>query len=63
MLHLQLRFNQVIKRLAIILVLLINVTNVWCQTEISGTVISIDDMSPIPGVNVVEKGTRNVRHS
>lgn len=31
----------------------------WSQITINGTVISKDDKSPIPGVNVVEKGTMN----
>jgi len=33
--------------------------DVWCQVRIRGTVISLNDKLPIPGVSVVEKGTKN----
>ena len=32
---------------------------VWCQVTITGTVISKEDRSSLPGVNVVIKGTQN----
>jgi hypothetical protein len=34
-------------------------TACWSQVVITGTVISKDDKSPLPGVNVIEKGTKN----
>jgi hypothetical protein len=47
-----------IKRLTLILTIL-TTTTAWCQVTVIGTVITSDDKSPLPGVNVVEKGTEN----
>jgi hypothetical protein len=46
-----------IKRLTLILTFLICSSTVWCQVTVIGTVISSDDNTPLPGVNVVVKGT------
>ena len=39
--------------------ILFTATQVWCQIEIQGKVISKDDKSELPGINVLEKGTTN----
>jgi hypothetical protein len=44
------------KRLMIIL-LWMTVTPAWGQTTVTGTVISSDDGNPLPGVNILEKGS------
>ncbi len=41
------------------LVLLIFATLSFAQTKVSGRVVSGDDDEPIPGVNIIEKGTAN----
>ncbi len=41
------------------MILLTSVKFVMSQVTVTGTVLSKDDKSPIPGVNVVEKGTDN----
>jgi len=38
---------------------ILTTTTAWCQVTITGTVITSDDKSALPGVNVVEKGTEN----
>lgn len=48
-----------IKRLAFILFLLVSSLTAWSQVTVTGKVISKTDKIPIPGVNVVEKGTIN----
>jgi TonB-linked SusC/RagA family outer membrane protein len=45
-------------RYAILLVFLAS-TMAWAQQVVTGTVTSADDGSPIPGVNILEKGTSN----
>jgi hypothetical protein len=47
------------KRLTLTLLGLIITLTTWCQVTVTGTVISSDDKSPIPGVSIVEKGTTN----
>ena len=47
-----------IKRLTLILTIL-TTTTAWCQLTVIGTVITSDDKSALPGVNVVQKGTEN----
>jgi hypothetical protein len=47
-----------IKRLILILTLL-TTTTAWCQVTITGTVIFKDDNSTSPGIEVIEKGTKN----
>lgn len=47
-----------IKRLTLILTIL-TTTTAWCQVAVNGTVITSEDKSELPGVNVVEKGTEN----
>ena len=48
-----------IKRLTLILILLTNTATVWSQVTVTGTVLAKEDNSPLPQVNVVEKGTQN----
>ncbi|MBA4851271.1 carboxypeptidase-like regulatory domain-containing protein [Emticicia sp. BO119] len=48
-----------IKKFTFISLLLLTTLEVWSQTTITGQVISRDDKSPIPGVSIVEKGTKN----
>ena len=38
---------------------ILTTTTAWCQVTVKGTVITSDDKSALPGVNVVEKGTEN----
>jgi hypothetical protein len=38
---------------------ILTTTTAWCQVTVTGTVITSDDKSALPGVNVVEKGTEN----
>lgn len=52
------QIHQLIKRLTLILTIL-TTTTAWCQVTVIGTVITSDDKSALPGVNVVEKGTEN----
>jgi hypothetical protein len=47
-----------IKRLTLILTIL-TTTTAWGQVTVIGTVITSDDKTALPGVNVVEKGTEN----
>lgn len=48
------------KRLSLLLILLINISfQTWSQIRITGKVIDKDDKSPIPGVQVQEKGIEN----
>jgi TonB-dependent starch-binding outer membrane protein SusC len=47
------------KRMPLLLLMLVSVTAWAQQTRISGKVTSSDDGSPIPGVNILEKGTSN----
>jgi hypothetical protein len=47
------------KILFLILTFLLIHTTTWSQTTIIGIVISKDDKLPMPGVNIVEKGTKN----
>ncbi len=46
-------------RLILTPVILTFTTIAWCQDIITGTVFSKEDGSPLPGVNVVIKGTQN----
>lgn len=50
--------STLIKRLTFITLIFIT-TTCWSQTTVIGTVIFKDDKSAAPGVNVVEKGTKN----
>jgi hypothetical protein len=50
------QIHHLIKRLTLILTIL-TTTTAWCQVIVVGTVITSDDKSAFPGVNVVEKGT------
>lgn len=52
------QIHHLIKRLTLILTIL-TTTTAWCQVTVTGTVITSDDKSALPGVNVVEKGTEN----
>lgn len=54
-----LKVVHLIKKLILMLILLMSVSEGWCQTKVSGIVFSSDDMTPIPGVYVTEKGTTN----
>lgn len=47
-----------IKQLTLILALL-TTTTAWCQVTVTGTVIFKDDNSTSPGIEVIEKGTKN----
>jgi len=47
------------KHLASVLALLMISLTVWCQVTITGTVIGEGYNFPLPGANVVEKGTQN----
>lgn len=47
------------KRLTLTLSALTITLTAWCQFTVTGTVISADYKSPIPGVSIVEKGTAN----
>ncbi len=47
------------KKTRLIFIFLVISVNSWSQVKITGTVVSKDDNLPIPGVNVVEKGTKN----
>lgn len=47
------------KRLALVFIFLIISLTAWTQVTITGTVIFKEDNSPIPGANIVEKGTPN----
>ena len=49
----------VIKKFIFIFLLLLVTTKVWCQLLITGQVISREDKSPLPGVQIIEKGTQN----
>jgi hypothetical protein len=48
-----------IKRLTLLLAALTLATTAWAQVTITGTVVSREDHSPLPGVNVFVKGTQN----
>jgi hypothetical protein len=48
-----------INRLTLILAFLTITVTVWSQVTVTGTVVAKEDNSPLPQVNVVEKGTRN----
>jgi hypothetical protein len=48
-----------IKRLTLILAAFAITTASWCQITITGSVLAKEDHSPIPGVNVVVKGTED----
>ncbi len=52
------QIHHLIKRLTLIFTIL-TTTTAWCQVTVIGTVITSDDKSALPGVNVVEKGTDN----
>ena len=39
--------------------LLLLTTTAWSQRTVTGTVNTADDGSPLPGVNILEKGTTN----
>jgi hypothetical protein len=52
------QIHHLIKRLTLILTIL-TTTTAWSQVTVNGTVISSEDKSALPGVNVVEKGTGN----
>lgn len=52
------QISHLIKRLIFILTIL-TATTAWCQVTITGKVISKEDKSPLPGVNVVIKGTQS----
>ena len=48
-----------VKKLTLLFIIIATATTCWSQVIISGTVISKDDKSPIPGVSIIEKGTKN----
>src|SRR5258708_14158660 len=49
-----------ILRLNIVFLLMLLVSTAWAQTRtVSGKVTSSEDGTPLPGVNVVQKGTTN----
>jgi hypothetical protein len=58
-LHLKKDNLSLVKRLTLLLILIATATTSWSQVVITGTVLSKDDKSPIPGVAVIEKGTEN----
>jgi len=43
----------------ILIIMFLNVIQVYSQTSVTGTVTAADDGQPLPGVNVVEKNTMN----
>jgi hypothetical protein len=51
--------SALIKRLTLVLTLVTSGITAFCQVTVVGTVISKEDQSALPGVNVVEKGTEN----
>lgn len=54
-----LKFYEARKNLLLLLLLLVG-TSTWAQeVRVSGRVTSADDGSPLPGVNIAEKGTSN----
>lgn len=54
-----LKFYEARKNLLLLLLLLVG-TSAWAQeVRVSGRVTSADDGSPLPGVNIAEKGTSN----
>ncbi|QHL89273.1 hypothetical protein GU926_18275 [Nibribacter ruber] len=48
-----------VKRLTIIIIIIASATTSWSQVIITGTVISKDDKSPLPGVAIIEKRSEN----
>ncbi|RYU91757.1 carboxypeptidase-like regulatory domain-containing protein [Emticicia agri] len=38
-------------------------TNVWCQIVVTGQVINREDKSPMPWIQIIEKGTKNATYS
>jgi hypothetical protein len=46
-------------KLILLLSFLTLTTTAWCQITITGTVVSKEDHSPLPGVNAFVKGTQN----
>ena len=50
--------STLIKRLTFIILILTTTTS-WSQVQITGTVIFKEDKSTAPGINIVEKGTKN----
>src|SRR6478752_3217383 len=53
------KFFQFFRRSAMVLLCLL-ATEAWSQNRtITGTVIADDENAPIPGVNILEKGTTN----
>lgn len=55
------RFYHLVMKLCLVLFLVTGAgTGAWAQSRsVSGRVTSSDDGSPVPGVNVLEKGTNN----
>ena len=37
---------------------ILTTTTAWCQVTVNGTVLAKEDTSALPGVYIVEKGTR-----
>ncbi len=46
------------KRLTLLIIALSTTISVWSQTKIDGTVINKEEKLPIPGVNIIIKGTK-----
>lgn len=54
-----LKFYEARKNLLLLLLLLIGTTTIAQEVRVAGKITSADDGSPLPGVNIVEKGTSN----
>lgn len=54
-----LKHSSLIRHPSLIFFLLTIMASAKAQVSVTGTVFAKDDKSPLPGVNVVEKGTRN----
>jgi hypothetical protein len=58
MLHLKKKDFSLVKSLTLLIVIIATATTSWSQVIISGKVISKDDKSPLPGVAIIEKGSK-----
>lgn len=54
------RWSELTSMKHLLMLMFIFMTSVaWSQTQVSGTVLSGEDQSPLPGVNILVKGTTN----